>query len=448
MIPVGDFLFDNKRKMLVRAVDFSQEEFLQNLPASPDEDKQVLVDALDYCYSKIPFRIHGLNELGICLTNNCNFICNYCMDSATSGKADYLNIFDILSFVKKGLEYRAIKKIVNQEDIPLKIYFTGGGEQTYNWTLFRSTVEEIDKYMKNEDISVEFGLTTNGLLNDEQLDFITHYFSNVMVSFDGLPQIQKRNRPLADGTDSTDFVNRTISYLLNKDSIQITVRSTVWPCDFSSFTKMFDFLADNYSGHFIWELHPVMLKGRAIETSEKMETYNLCRFVDNYFNLINYASTKTHSFDISQTVLPVSTPQTSCGACSPYCNMLWLVPGNNIITCIESFENSTHVGMIKDGQVIMFDSVDDPLLYSCIKNMIMCQDCIAYPFCKGGCPLKNMGQYRNSPNCQMIKYFWQVLLQKLLKENELFGWALTKETVAGIEVYLLKRSDTNNENPF
>lgn len=385
----------------------------------------------------IPYKIHGIGELGICLTNNCNFRCNYCMDAAIDGKKDYLKISDIISFIEKGIEYWSINKIIEGNNKPFQIYFTGGGEQTYNWELFRDTVIAIKDISYKNNVPVELGLTTNGYLSPQQVEFLNQNFSKIMVSYDGLPSIQNTNRQTKNGSETNKVVENTIESLLREDTVKLTCRTTVWPDDMRQFIQMYDYLGSRFSGNFIWELHPVILRGRAKATVENRQTFSSVNFIDEYLKLLDYARKKLYTIEITQSVLPTKLRNISCGACSPFCNVLWLIPGNKIVTCIESFDNVTQIGTVDNGKVIIAKDINDPLLKTCISKQVECQDCIAFPFCRGGCPLRQM-DHTIKPQCDMIQKFWKRNIEQMLQGNSQFGWSLKEAVHHNLKCYRLE----------
>ena len=237
------------------------------------------------------------------------------MDAAIDGKKDYLKISDIISFIEKGIEYWSINKIIEGNNKPFQIYFTGGGEQTYNWELFRDTVIAIKDISYKNNVPVELGLTTNGYLSPQQVEFLNQNFSKIMVSYDGLPSIQNTNRQTKNGSETNKVVENTIESLLREDTVKLTCRTTVWPDDMRQFIR---------------ELHPVILSGRAKATVEDRQTFSSVNFIDEYLKLLDYARKKLYTIEITQSVLPTKLRNISCGACSPFCNVLWLIPGDNV----------------------------------------------------------------------------------------------------------------------
>ena len=67
---------------------------------------------------------------------------------------------------------------------------------------------------------------SNGVLNDQQLDWLLEWFDSVTISFDGTEELQNRQRPMADGSASFPLVHRTLKRL-NDAGKQFSIRSTL-----------------------------------------------------------------------------------------------------------------------------------------------------------------------------------------------------------------------------
>jgi radical SAM protein with 4Fe4S-binding SPASM domain len=102
-------------------------------------------------------------------TNQCNLNCTYCFsqNDRSEEKLEYKTISPIIEDIKKR----------NEE---ITVAFTGGGEPTLNFPLIRELVEAF-----NEHPNVSFNITTNGIFNQEVLDFIVAKKFKVAMSIDG-----------------------------------------------------------------------------------------------------------------------------------------------------------------------------------------------------------------------------------------------------------------------
>lgn len=144
------------------------------------------------------------------VTDACNNACPYCF--ATESKN-----FMTLDTAIAAVEY--IKKNCGEGQIPTIIFF--GGEPMLN---YEGVVKPlIEKYKNN----CNWSITTNGtLLTEEVIDFFAENNVGVLLSMDGIKEVQDEARPMKNGKSSFDAIMENIHYLIMKIP-SATVRATV-----------------------------------------------------------------------------------------------------------------------------------------------------------------------------------------------------------------------------
>ena len=193
---------------------------------------------------------------------------------------------------------------------------------------------------------------------------------------------------------------------------------------------MADYLLGYYNGNFEWSIRPIIPMGRALDKINENDYEEKEDFLYYYLKLLEYAYNKYGYKKISNPFFPVDLNYFSCGALSTTCTNFWLLPNKKIVTCIESLDINTEVGVSDSDGINFFDEFDDPLYKMCKKKFVECRDCIAYRFCRGGCPVRHLEMSRNPNNmstweCQMVNRFWHYLLNEILvKRKTCFGWKL------------------------
>jgi len=130
----------------------------------------------------------------------------------------------------------------------------------------------------------------------------------------------------------------------------------------------------------------------------------------------------------------------SCGALSPLCDCPWLMPDGSIVTCIETDQHKTEIGRVEGNNVIWYETCNDPLLNMYVRKFRECSECIAYRFCKGGCPIRHLrNEHINTSmsdwECDMIQEHISNLINSTIKGDKHTGWKI--ETV-GIEGTMLE----------
>jgi uncharacterized protein len=105
------------------------------------------------------------------------------------------------------------------------VSFMGGGEPTQNWDVLQHAVEYARSEAERLLIPASVNLTTNAAVTENQAHSIAENFDFVKVSFDGVRQVQDRQRPLKGGS-SYDLARRTLG-ILSRENVDFLVRLTV-----------------------------------------------------------------------------------------------------------------------------------------------------------------------------------------------------------------------------
>lgn len=440
---IGEYIFDSDRLIFYKA-DLSDENV-------EDINKKV---AITDNYEELKLNLHNLNPekminnssmdlIGICLTYNCQLRCDYCGYSSSEGHKELLTPADVEAFVIKAIKHRKIKKIaeIDIEDKPLRFFFTGGGEPTYNWELFTNVVKLIKEKSKQYNVKTFFDLTTNGVLNEEQRVFIKNNFDRVMVSYDGMPEIENKNR-CSKIKDLNVIVEKSIDDFINS-KLGVTIRSTVWYYDFNRLIEMCDFLSKRFRGKYEWSVMPILPSGRAVSKlkSNQFSNYN---FFDYYIRLVEYEKNTYNEIYISTPIFSNVIAEYCCGA--TFVETHWLMPDKSITNCIEAEKFRVNVGKIDDGNVELFNPYNDSHLEIVKETFSNCRDCIAYRFCKGGCPVKVLrDRYFNTDyreyECYQIKQYWKYVFEKILSGEKSFGWYILEEKIEDNIIYKLVRDE-------
>lgn len=382
---------------------------------------------------------------GICLTYNCQLRCIYCSFCSAENNSSQLSLKDIEAFVSYLIKNILMKKLTSGKKNILKLFFSGGGEPTYDWDVFVQAIEMIDTKCKHNNITYELNLTTNGMLNDAQIDFISRYFKSVMISFDGLPSLQLQNRKPAAKDKSILLVEQTIRKFL-ETKIEIVLRSTVWGKDFSKLTEMCEYVFSNYNGIFQWSILPTIDTGRAKNHKGFYSYDEKNDFLSHYLNVLEYARTRGW-------LDKIDTPFFSNGETVMYCGAYnsaspWLLPDGSVVSCLEAREFKPEVGKVRNGTLQLHDRYKDIVSKTSCELIEKCSTCIAYRFCRGGCPLKFLRAQNGSRDslnweCEMIRSYWKYIFEKVLQGETVFGWYAEKLNLEPQKhnVYILKKTN-------
>lgn len=428
---IGEYLFDSDRLIVYKGnVDQKTTILIDEVYSGSNTDNQAKLELEQHNADKMKMDRIATDKIGICLTYNCNLRCNYCGYSSTNSDKNELQFENIQAFIKDAIRKRAIRKLITKKNEPLQIYFTGGGEPTYNWKLFTKVVSYIRDVCSRNEVPLWLRMTSNGILRDEQIGFISKNFNELMISYDGLPEIQNTNRKGPGINDSNRIVENTIRKI-SQNKVPLTIRSTMWQGDYSKIKDMYHHVFSLVPTDSIvtWSVYPTLYEGRAIKGITQEDYMN--EFLSHYIELVNYVISTEGEKKLNKIDVPLFNNDL-CGVfCGAYRNIHpWLLPDGSIVTCIESKDNAVRVGSVEDGNIKYYDEYCDTFLKIAQEKYYTCRSCIAYRFCKGGCPVWHLriGKKHNEAfECSLQKEYWGHDIQAALNGGYSFGWRL-KET--------------------
>lgn len=145
-----------------------------------------------------------ITHMALLVTRSCNLRCVYCYEDKTDERMDVKTAFQAVDWL--------IRKSENMRTIHI-VFF--GGEPMLNYSLIQSVVEYTEKETHKAGKNAAFSITTNGTLldNDKNLFLKKHHFK-VVISFDGIKELQDSQRPYASGCGSYDLTVPKIKKLL------------------------------------------------------------------------------------------------------------------------------------------------------------------------------------------------------------------------------------------
>lgn len=439
MYKIGDYIYDSDR-LIVYKDDVSKEEIeiINDIVEKDDVDKAARTGLMSLNADEMSMDKITINEIGICLTYNCNLRCTYCGFSSTNENEDTLKISDVEACIKDIILKYTIKKLITGKSDPLHVYFTGGGEPTYNWKLFQETVLLIKRQCIRNNVPVEIQMTTNGMLTDEQIDFISHNFDGLTVSYDGIESTHNRNRVSPTCRNTNLIVEHTIEEIARR-GVPLTIRTTIWQQDYCRMKEMYHHIFSLVSKEddVDWSIYPTLFEGRAREHINGKEEMTYKGFLRNYIDLIEYVileEGERRAKAISASILNNNISKIFCGAYKK--ENLWLLPNKKIVTCIEPKDEMVCVGEISNGKVKYQAKYQDKLLKIAQTKYLECRECIAYRFCKGGCPvwhLRDSSKHYQAPECLLQKEYWEYILEAVVSGKYSFGWQVEKMDIPDVQ---------------
>jgi len=331
--------------------------------------------------SKHKFENYGMT---LCLTTNCNLRCIYCY--ASGGERN------------KFMDWRIAKAAINfglskiKKGGKFNLGFHGGGEPFVAFDLIKNCAEYANEKCKKRKIKLSLSVATNGILSNDKIDWIIKNNVHVNISFDGMPEIQDSQRPLAEGKPSHKFVENTVKKL-NQSKINFGVRATITR---QSVRKM-----DNIVKYFhklgIKDMHfePVFECGRCLKT--KTSSPDPMTFVKNYIKAFELAEKYGMSLYYSGGSIK-KLSNTFCGAAG---ENFFVTSDGYLTSCLEVMHKDDPASEIffygkfdnKKGRFIIDKKKLNLLKSRTVDKIKLCQSCFSKWHCAGDCLVKSWREH-------------------------------------------------------
>jgi uncharacterized protein len=315
-------------------------------------------------------------------TNQCNLRCIYCYASAGEHPPVTMNWIYAVSAIET-----VIKNALNTGDKNISVGFHGGGEPLLPWNFIKKVTGYVQEECRKNNLNVSIYSATNGLLSEKQLEWITGHFSDLNISFDGLPHVQDYHRPLPNGRGSFKYVDRTFRFLDNK-GFNYGIRSTFSDYNIDLMEESYDFIVAHYHPRTI-HFEPVFQCGRC-KTSGQFDT-NLEKFARYFKKIDDKHGDKKVRFTYSGCRVE-TLADSFCGVAR---DGFSITPDGHITACFEttSLEDPKSryffYGKIDENRNINIDEEKRNYLHHLtVDNIRYCKDCFAKWHCAGDCAAK------------------------------------------------------------
>jgi uncharacterized protein len=202
----------------------------------------------------------AIPELSLALTDNCNLKCRYCHHAAgDEGKRQGMTREMLVALYETYLRRLPTPS-------KARIVFAGGGEPTYQRSLFCFAVNRAKEIADGLALELEFRMATNGCFDDEVRDFIHKQFKEISLSFDGPKHVQDKHRPLKNGEGSFDRVYKTACYFRDT-GFPFALRATISSYSIPFLRETINFFAEHFPGKHVG-LEPLNPFGRGAYDAE------------------------------------------------------------------------------------------------------------------------------------------------------------------------------------
>lgn len=339
------------------------------------------------------------------LTTACNFRCIYCYASTGDSKVGNLSY---------ELGCQAIN-IVFQNALDLNerqfsLNFHGGGEPTLN----KKTFMKLVAFARSKPLPCRINLTTNGFWSETYRNWILDHVDEISLSFDGLPQIQNRQRPLCSGKPTYQVLMETIRQL-DKRSFSYGIRMTVTDESIGLLPPNMKFLCSE-SACRTFQVEPSFNHGRAYQ--RKLELKDHERFAHAFLEAHDLAKSEGRHVYYSGARPWVITDR-FCQAPEK----ALIVGADGILTsCYEVFGQNHELSMrfvygklFKNGNMTLLPGKRKDLLSKIQERRNLCKNCFCFWHCAGDCPSKTItrqdkGHLLFGPRCELNRMITKELI--------------------------------------
>lgn len=170
-----------------------------------------------------------LRSMMLNVTDACNLRCRYC-------------------FLTQKPNYMSYQVAKDATDLLMECY-NGKDEQSLNFfggeplLMWDSIIVPLTHYIKDNDLPIKLGITTNGiLLDEEKAKFLKDNDVGLLFSIDGSKRFQDYNRPLPGGKSSYDVLEPKLDMIV--EYFHPTFRSTLLPYACNSIWENYMFARD------------------------------------------------------------------------------------------------------------------------------------------------------------------------------------------------------------
>ncbi len=342
---------------------------------------QGFITGEDHFMEKPPKTPKATTSLCLIMATDCNLRCRYCF--AEGGSYKHSRQLMSAKVAENAVDF-LMKKSGWLRNLELSFF---GGEPCLNFNVIKRTVEYAEKAAQSHQKKVNFNITTNAtLLNEENMDFFLAHDFGFIVSIDGPKEVNDKFRVFPSGSGSHDVVVSRLKELLSKYpqlKDKVTIRATFTE-QTTQITATLDYLKG--LGFKNISIEPVISKNQNCQISQKA----VAEVMDEYDKAAKYyvESIKRGEayqfFHMHQMFFQVAEGQrrfTQCGAGAGY---LAVDPEGEVYPCHRLVGDKRYLmGNVSDST--LNPELTRVFAQASIVEKAECKGCWARYVCGGGC---------------------------------------------------------------
>jgi sulfatase maturation enzyme AslB (radical SAM superfamily) len=321
----------------------------------------------------------------VCLTlylnNECNLRCTYCYAAPSSRPAARLSLPAIRTAAAVVLDN------CRRQQRPFTLVCHGGGEPTRNRHVLNQALDELEEMAAAYGLPLFRYVATNGVMSTEKARWLAQRFDLIGLSCDGPAWLQKRQRPLPNGNNSTPFVERT-AQTIHRYGKPLHVRVTITPQSMPFQPNIAQYICQALQPEEI-RVEPVYQAGRAgpdlCFTAEQSDA-----FIDHFRQARQVAG----QYGVPWLMSGSRSGEIHGRYCHLFRDVLNLVPGDVATACfkvseaVQARQMGVEIGQMDAGNgrfVLDFQHIQT-LRQSLQNTPLPCQNCFNQFHCTFACP--------------------------------------------------------------
>ncbi|MDF9409816.1 thioether cross-link-forming SCIFF peptide maturase [Pelotomaculum isophthalicicum JI] len=322
----------------------------------------------------------GLKALCLHVAHDCNLMCEYCFASKGSYKV-------AKKLMPLEIAFNAVDFLVSnsgkRKNVEIDFF---GGEPMLNFTVVKKTVEYGREVGKLADKNINFTITTNGtLLDDDKINYINANMDNVVISLDGRKEVHDAIRYDAAGKGTYDrILADALNLVRSRNNKSYFIRGTFTSKN-TDFSKDVLHLADLGFGEISME--PVVGKGedfhiRREHIQEILNEYEQLAYA--YIKNIKEGGKPFRFYHFNVDIYKGPCLYKRIAACGAGTEYLAVTPEGDFYPCHQFVgKHEFIIGNLDTG--IKNDALCERFRKTSILTKEECRDCWAKLYCSGGC---------------------------------------------------------------
>lgn len=393
-----DLLIQRMKSFLADKTDFPEfNELLESACRTRAEVFDLSKVTSHYCH------------IALGLTENCSLACVYCHANAgAETKMPTYLIDKTADYARDCCLEKGLKGI--------NLSFAVGGEPTTNIEGLQYTLGRFKEAANECGVPLTTSMTTNGYYGSDIAQFVGSSIDNILVSIDGLEDIQNLHRPTRNGKGSFAQVLKSIDHYYSVKG-EATLRATVSDQSAGHLDEFIDFLGGRYSKvHLV--LEPLIPLGRGAESYKAgvCEPTN-SKFVEVFWNA--YLHGKEKGVSVSTSAL--NAERLVSGFCGAMFIPSFTVTNRGIVTtcerdCTGSNYGYGHFDPAKNSFILDQERMAQNKALSAVPEE--CDECICRYHCAGDCPdVRTIGYNRCEGNRELLRRYLALRLNENASSN-------------------------------